>query len=78
MLAPMTERLLLTAEQIAARVASMAGEIRRDFPHDVHLVGVLNRDNRAGNLAHEPLMGEPPVGVGRAIAKLLTIHGQRW
>src|ERR1700726_1807185 len=32
---------LLTADQIGARVAEMAAEIRRDFPDDLHLVAVL-------------------------------------
>jgi hypoxanthine phosphoribosyltransferase len=33
--------ILLSAEQIQKRVAEMAREIRRDFPHDLHLVAVL-------------------------------------
>jgi hypoxanthine phosphoribosyltransferase len=32
---------LLTADQIEARVAEMAAEIRRDFPDGLHLVAVL-------------------------------------
>src|ERR1700681_4385906 len=32
---------LLTADQISARVAEMAAEIRRDFPDGLHLVAVL-------------------------------------
>src|SRR5260370_31585195 len=32
---------LLTANQIEARVAEMAAEIRRDFPDGLHLVAVL-------------------------------------
>ena len=32
---------LLTADQIKARVAEMAAEIRRDFPDGLHLVAVL-------------------------------------
>jgi len=32
---------LLTADQIEARVAEMAAEIRRDFPNGLHLVAVL-------------------------------------
>src|SRR5713226_1054771 len=32
---------LLTADQIEARVAEMAGDIRRDFPEKLHLVAVL-------------------------------------
>jgi hypoxanthine phosphoribosyltransferase len=33
--------ILISEEQIQARVAEMAAEIRRDFPDDVHLVAVL-------------------------------------
>ncbi len=33
--------ILITEQQIQARVAEMAAEIRRDFPDDVHLVAVL-------------------------------------
>src|SRR6266852_8184787 len=32
---------LLTADQIEARVAEMAAEIRRDFPGGLHLIAVL-------------------------------------
>ena len=32
---------LITAEQIHARVAALAGEIRRDFPDGLHLIAVL-------------------------------------
>src|SRR5712692_5801442 len=32
---------LLTADQIEARVAEMAAEIRRDFPDGLHLIAVL-------------------------------------
>jgi len=34
-------RILIPEQQIQARVAEMAAEIRRDFPGDVHLVAVL-------------------------------------
>jgi hypoxanthine phosphoribosyltransferase len=34
-------RVLITAEQIQARVAEIAAEIRRDSPYDLHLVAVL-------------------------------------
>jgi hypoxanthine phosphoribosyltransferase len=34
--------VLLTADQIHARVSQMAAEIRRDCPADLHLVAVLN------------------------------------
>jgi hypoxanthine phosphoribosyltransferase len=33
--------ILISEQQIQARVAEMAGEIRRDFPEDVHLIAVL-------------------------------------
>lgn len=33
--------VLLTAEQIAQRVATMATEIRRDFPAGLHIIAVL-------------------------------------
>jgi hypoxanthine phosphoribosyltransferase len=33
--------ILISEQQIQARVAEMAAEIRRDFPEDVHLVAVL-------------------------------------
>ncbi len=33
--------ILITEQQIQARVAEMAAEIRRDFPDEVHLVAVL-------------------------------------
>src|SRR5262245_49806486 len=33
--------ILLSQEQIQKRVAEMAGEIRRDFPDDVHFIAVL-------------------------------------
>ena len=33
--------ILISEQQIQARVAEMAAEIRRDFPDDVHLVAVL-------------------------------------
>lgn len=33
--------VLITSDQIQRRVAEMAAEIRRDFPHDLHLVAVL-------------------------------------
>lgn len=32
---------LITAEQIQARIAEMAGDIRRDFPNGVHMIAVL-------------------------------------
>jgi hypoxanthine phosphoribosyltransferase len=34
-------QILLSEEQIQKRVAEIAGEIRRDFPDDVHLIAVL-------------------------------------
>jgi hypoxanthine phosphoribosyltransferase len=34
-------KILLSEQQIQKRVAEMAGEIRRDFPDDVHLIAVL-------------------------------------
>jgi hypoxanthine phosphoribosyltransferase len=34
--------ILLTADQIQARVGQMASEIRRDCPTDLHIVAVLN------------------------------------
>jgi hypoxanthine phosphoribosyltransferase len=34
-------QILISEQQIQARVAEMAAEIRRDFPDDVHLVAVL-------------------------------------
>jgi len=34
-------RILIPEQQIQARVAEMAAEIRRDFPDEVHLVAVL-------------------------------------
>jgi len=34
-------RILISEQQIQARVAEMAAEIRRDFPDEVHLVAVL-------------------------------------
>jgi hypoxanthine phosphoribosyltransferase len=33
--------ILISEQQIQARVAEMAAEIRRDFPDEVHLVAVL-------------------------------------
>jgi hypoxanthine phosphoribosyltransferase len=33
--------VLLTADQIRERVRALAGEIRRDFPDDLHLIAVL-------------------------------------
>jgi hypoxanthine phosphoribosyltransferase len=33
--------ILISEQQIQARVAEMASEIRRDFPEDVHLIAVL-------------------------------------
>jgi hypoxanthine phosphoribosyltransferase len=33
--------ILLSADEIQKRVADMAGEIRRDFPDDLHLIAVL-------------------------------------
>jgi len=33
--------ILLSEDRIRARVAEMAGEIRRDFPDDLHLIAVL-------------------------------------
>jgi hypoxanthine phosphoribosyltransferase len=33
--------ILLSAEQIQKRVAELAGQIRRDFPGDLHLIAVL-------------------------------------
>src|SRR5215216_8075062 len=33
--------ILLSEDQIRARVAEMAGEIRRDFPDDLHVIAVL-------------------------------------
>jgi hypoxanthine phosphoribosyltransferase len=33
--------ILITEQQIQARVAEMAAEIRRDFPDEVHLIAVL-------------------------------------
>ena len=33
--------ILISEQQIQARVAEMAAEIRRDFPEDVHLIAVL-------------------------------------
>src|SRR5215216_2437708 len=33
--------ILLSEDQIRARVAAMAGEIRRDFPDDLHVIAVL-------------------------------------
>ena len=33
--------ILISEQQIQARVAEMAAEIRRDFPDDVHLIAVL-------------------------------------
>ena len=33
--------VLITSDQIQARVAELAAEIRRDFPDDVHLIAVL-------------------------------------
>jgi hypoxanthine phosphoribosyltransferase len=33
--------VLLTEQQIQARVRELAGEIRRDFPDDLHLIAVL-------------------------------------
>src|SRR5436190_22181468 len=33
--------MLLSEDQIRARVAEMAAEIRRDFPDDLHVVAVL-------------------------------------
>src|SRR3954466_6300376 len=33
--------ILLSAEQIQKRVTELAGEIRRDFPGDLHLIAVL-------------------------------------
>src|SRR5439155_5776551 len=33
--------ILISEQQIQARVADMAAEIRRDFPEDVHLIAVL-------------------------------------
>jgi hypoxanthine phosphoribosyltransferase len=38
---PQPPTVLLTADQIRVRVAQMANDIRRDFPTDLHLVGVL-------------------------------------
>ena len=34
-------QILISEQQIQARVAEMAAEIRRDFPDDVHLIAVL-------------------------------------
>jgi hypoxanthine phosphoribosyltransferase len=34
-------QILLTAEQIQTRIAALADEIHRDFPHGVHFVAVL-------------------------------------
>jgi hypoxanthine phosphoribosyltransferase len=34
-------QILLTPQQIQARVAEMAGEIRRDYPDDLHIIAVL-------------------------------------
>src|ERR1051326_4898730 len=34
-------QILISEQQIQARVAEMAAEIRRDFPDEVHLVAVL-------------------------------------
>ena len=33
--------ILLSAEQIQKRVAELAGELRRDFPDDLHVIAVL-------------------------------------
>jgi hypoxanthine phosphoribosyltransferase len=33
--------ILLSADQIQKRIAELAGEIRRDFPGDLHLIAVL-------------------------------------
>src|SRR6476646_21125 len=33
--------ILLSAEQLQKRVAELAGELRRDFPDDLHLIAVL-------------------------------------
>ena len=34
-------QILLTPQQIQARVAEMAGEIRRDYPNGLHIIAVL-------------------------------------
>ena len=34
-------QILLTPQQIQARVAEMAGEIRRDYPDGLHIIAVL-------------------------------------
>src|SRR5207248_11311368 len=33
--------ILLSADQIQKRVAELAGELRRDFPDDLHIIAVL-------------------------------------
>jgi hypoxanthine phosphoribosyltransferase len=41
MLARPPSQILLTPQQIQARVAEMAGEIRRDYPDGLHIIAVL-------------------------------------
>jgi hypoxanthine phosphoribosyltransferase len=41
MLELVPSEILLSADQIQKRVAELAGDIRRDFPDDLHLVAVL-------------------------------------
>jgi hypoxanthine phosphoribosyltransferase len=38
---PRPSEILLSAEQIQKRVAELAGELRRDFPDDLHVIAVL-------------------------------------